>query len=283
MLQKAQPELKSLRQESATLKTTKEELAAKTTELRGLEKREKDLKAELSRAQRLASDRDAENQDTSRRKSRRRRTRDSGWRTRSAWPGRDLRRAEAEKIELSAKEEKATRELARIQEEASKLRPRIRELEDEAARLREAADVLKEESELKASQYTNAQNLLGSMRDQTAELSIQLRTRNPSARAWTKSSRRRARCSTNGPGGRDCAPPACRRRRACRLAGPRDAGPGWMRRSRSATDWRTGTRAPQRGGGEDAGRRRELRQGEDPRPGAGGQGSSASEKDEPRA
>ncbi|KAK4102827.1 hypothetical protein N658DRAFT_485059 [Parathielavia hyrcaniae] len=174
VLQKAQPELKSLRQDSAALRTTREELAAKNNELRNLEKREKELKTELTRAQRLASEREAEiktlNEKVAQETNARLRLEDE-----KRVAGRDLRRSEAEKIELSAREEKAARELQRIQEEAAKLRPRIRELEDEAVRLRKEQEILREEVELKTSQYSSAQNLLGSMRDQAAEVGIQLR------------------------------------------------------------------------------------------------------------
>ncbi|KAK4133493.1 hypothetical protein BT67DRAFT_450343 [Trichocladium antarcticum] len=174
VLQKAQPELKSLRQDAAALKTTREELGARNTELRSLEKREKELKTEVARAQRLVSDRESEIKSLHEKVTLETNTRlrlEDEKRT----AGRDLRRAEAERIELSAREEKATRELQRSQEEAAKLRPRIRELEDETARLKREQDVLREETDLKTSQYSNAQSLLGSMRDQTAELSIQLK------------------------------------------------------------------------------------------------------------
>ncbi|KAG8156998.1 hypothetical protein KVR01_013220 [Diaporthe batatas] len=174
VLQKAQPELKSLRQEAATLKSTKDELAAKVAELRAMEKREKELKTEVSRAQRLATDRETETK-TLREKLTAETNAKLTLENAQRISGRDLRKAETEKIELSAKEEKATRELQRLQEEMSKLRPRVKELEDECAKLRKEADIAKEDAELKTSQYTNAQNLLGSMRDQTHELSIQLK------------------------------------------------------------------------------------------------------------
>lgn len=174
VLQKAQPELKSLRQEVATLKTTRDELNAKATELRAMEKREKELKTEVARAQRLATDRDTEIKSL-----REKLTAETNTRLRledaQRVSGRDLRRCEAEKVELSASAEKATRELQRLQDEMNKLRPRVKELEDEASKLRKAQDILREEAELKTSQYTNAQNLLGSMRDQTHELSVQLK------------------------------------------------------------------------------------------------------------
>lgn len=174
VLQKAQPELKSLRQEAVLLKSTKDELSAKATELRAMEKREKELKTEVSRAQRLATDREAEIK-TLREKlqgetNSRLRLEDA-----QRVSGRDLRRAENEKIELSASSEKAGRELQKLQEEMTKLRPRVKELEEEAAKLRKENEIHREDAELKTSQYTNAQNLLGSMRDQTHELSVQLK------------------------------------------------------------------------------------------------------------
>lgn len=174
VLQKAQPELKSLRQEAALLKATKDELNAKAAELRAMEKREKEFKTEVSRAQRLAADRETEIK-TLREKlqsetNSRLRLEDS-----QRVSGRDLRRAENEKIELSAAAEKAGRDLQKLQDEMIKLRPRVKELEEEAARLRKENDIHREDAELKTSQYTNAQNLLGSMRDQTHELSVQLK------------------------------------------------------------------------------------------------------------
>ena len=48
VLQKAQPELKTLRAENANLKSIKDELATKTSDLRRLESREKDLKADMA-------------------------------------------------------------------------------------------------------------------------------------------------------------------------------------------------------------------------------------------
>lgn len=174
VLQKAQPELKSLRQEAALLKSTKDELNAKAAELRAMEKREKEFKTEVSRAQRLAADRETEIK-TLREKlqsetNSRLRLEDS-----QRVSGRDLRRAENEKIELSAAAEKAGRDLQKLQDEMTKLRPRVKELEEEAAKLRKENDIHREDAELKTSQYTNAQNLLGSMRDQTHELSVQLK------------------------------------------------------------------------------------------------------------
>ncbi|KIH94070.1 hypothetical protein SPBR_05482 [Sporothrix brasiliensis 5110] len=182
ILQKAQPELKSLRADAATLKTTQEELATKTAEMRALEKREREAKLDTARAQRLAADRDAElkalRDKLAAETNAKLRLEDE-----KRVAGRDLRRAEADKIELSAKEEKATRALQRLQEELAAVQPRLRALDDEVGQLRREQEALRAEAALKTSQYTNAQHLLGSMRDQTAELSVQLREAQAQAEA----------------------------------------------------------------------------------------------------
>ncbi|RYP27396.1 hypothetical protein DL768_011241 [Monosporascus sp. mg162] len=182
ILAKAQPELKSLRQDSAALKTTKDELAAKQNEVLALEKKEKDLKSEIARSQRLAADREAEvrllNDRLSAEKTSRARVEDE-----RRVAGRDLRRAEAEKIELSAKAEKAERELQSLRKEINALQPRIKELEASVENLEKEKRLAKEESDLRTQQYNNAQGLLASMRDQTAELNLQLREARSQAEA----------------------------------------------------------------------------------------------------
>ena len=173
LIEKLQPELTSLREESATLKIIKEELAAKNADLCNLEKREKEVRADLSRAQRLAANREIEVknlQDKAKAETNARVRMEDEKRV----AGRDLRRSEAEKVTLAAKEEKATRELQRVEEEASKLRPRVKELLDQVARLEEEHIALREDAKLKASHYDSAQNLISGMRDQARELRVQL-------------------------------------------------------------------------------------------------------------
>ncbi|CAI4214221.1 unnamed protein product [Parascedosporium putredinis] len=170
ILQKAQPELKSLRQEAALLKTTKEELMKKVAEIRALEKKEKELRMDLNRAQRFTADREAEikilKEKVSAETTSRLRLEDV-----NRAIGRDLRRSEAEKVEISAKEEKTQRELKQLRE----LQPKMRELQEQVEKLEITNKRLREETDLKAQQYSSAQGLLDSMRDQTTELTVQLR------------------------------------------------------------------------------------------------------------
>jgi chromosome segregation ATPase len=174
ILSKAQPELKRLREESATLKTTREELASKQNELRALEKREKDLKNEVTRVQRLSTDRESEikllNNRLAAEKAACAKLEDE-----KRILGRDYRRSEAEKIEISAKAEKADRELEAVRSELSTLRPEVKQLEDRVAKLKKEKDLAREDADLKIQQYNNAQSLLTSMRDQNTELTVQLK------------------------------------------------------------------------------------------------------------
>ncbi|KAM0227055.1 hypothetical protein ACHAPO_011836 [Fusarium lateritium] len=174
VLQKAQPELKSLRQESATLKATKEELANKTKELRDMEKREKDLKRDVERVQKLSSDRETEIKSLQEKltveTNAKLRLEDA-----QRVSGRDLRRSEAEKAEVGARADKAEQELQAVQEELGKLRPKIKELEEQMHKLKREKTAAQEEVDFKTQQYSNAQGLLSSMRDQTAEMSVQLK------------------------------------------------------------------------------------------------------------
>ncbi|KAK0105260.1 hypothetical protein ONS95_004352 [Cadophora gregata] len=174
VLQKAQPELKSLRTENATLKATKDELAAKTSDLRRLEARERDLRSDINSFKKQAGDSQNEirtlNEKVTQETNARLRAEDQ-----NRVAQRDMRRAEAEKIQLAASGEKSSTELAKVQEEAGKLRTKVRDLEEQVAKLTSESKGLREEVELRGSQYNNAQGLLGSMRDQAGEMAMQLK------------------------------------------------------------------------------------------------------------
>jgi chromosome segregation ATPase len=174
VLHKAQPELKTLRAENANLKAIKDELAMKTSDLRRLEAREKDLKGDMAIFKKQAADRDNEvrtlNEKITQETNSRLRAEDL-----NRVAQRDMRKSEAEKIQLAAASEKSALELAKVSEEAGKLRTKVRELEDQVTKLSSESKGLRDEVELRGSQYNSAQGLLGSMRDQTAEMAMQLK------------------------------------------------------------------------------------------------------------
>jgi chromosome segregation ATPase len=174
ILQKMQPEIKSLRAENSILKSAKEELTARTTDLRKLEGREKDLKVDLASFKKQVADKEAEmktlNEKIVQEVNSRLKAEDQ-----YRIAGRDLRRTEAEKIELSAAGEKAAREFSKIQDEAVKLRGKVQELNAKVVTLSTDNKSLRDEIELRNSQYINAQSLVGAMRDQSAEMATQLK------------------------------------------------------------------------------------------------------------
>ncbi|PHH69448.1 hypothetical protein CDD82_7748 [Ophiocordyceps australis] len=182
VLEKAQPELKKLGQESAELKTVKETLAAKTKELQEMDRKEKELEQQVARVQRGLADGEAEVKRLSQKlatESAGRQEAEEGRRVAE----RSLRRAEADKIELSAKAEKLERELSKTQEEGKQLRARIKELEEQMHKARRERAAAQEEAEFRSQQYSNAQGLLSSMRDQTAEMGMQLKEAQAQAEA----------------------------------------------------------------------------------------------------
>ncbi|KAG9231814.1 putative Golgin IMH1 [Amylocarpus encephaloides] len=174
VLQKAQPELKTLRAEGATLKSTKDELSTRTSELRRLEVREKGLRSDVNSFKKQAADREGEIRTLHEKV-----TQETNGRLRAEDQARvaqrDMRKSEAEKIQLAASGEKSADELAKVQEEAGKLRSQVRDLEDQVAKLTTDSKGLREEADLRGSQYNNAQGLLDSMRDQSAEMAMQLK------------------------------------------------------------------------------------------------------------
>ncbi|RWA11464.1 hypothetical protein EKO27_g3630 [Xylaria grammica] len=172
LLAKAQNQIRSLGQELAASKITREEYTSKVNELRTAEKRAKELGYEVNRLERLSSDRDSEIKLLSDRLAAEKTSR-AKLEDEKRTLGRDYRRSEAEKTEIVAKGEKTGSELKALQSELASLRPKIKELDGEVTKLRKENAVAKEDVDLKTQQYNKAQGLLTSMRDQVTELSVQ--------------------------------------------------------------------------------------------------------------
>lgn len=172
ILQKAQPELTSLRAEVATLKTAKQELGNKTSELRRLETKHEDLRSEMTDLKKVIDERDLEiktlNQKISQEANGRLKAEDANSTVQES-----LQRYEGEKRETQESLDRLTRDLAWAQEEVNSSRGRLRDLEQQVVKLGKDADGLREDIELKTAQHASAQSLMGSMRDQTAEIAMQ--------------------------------------------------------------------------------------------------------------
>ncbi|KAJ5378150.1 uncharacterized protein N7496_005559 [Penicillium cataractarum] len=173
-LQKVQPELRNLRAESSELKTIKETLASKNGELRNLESKCDDLRAELKTAKNRVSERDSE---VSTLNKKIRQETDSRLKAEEQLTvaQSDLRSAEARKQDAINAKDKTAGDLSKAQDGLKSSRTKIREMEEQISQLSKEVDGLKEEIQLKTAQHASAQSLMGSMRDQTAEVAMQMK------------------------------------------------------------------------------------------------------------
>ncbi|KAI1005545.1 Autophagy-related protein 23 [Podosphaera aphanis] len=173
-LRKAQSELARLRTENADLNSSKEELSLRISELKRLEAREKDLRVDITSHKKQIADYQSEiralHENITQEKNARLRAEDH-----QRVAQRDMRKSEAEKIQIAAAGEKSASKLVKLEEESSILRGQIRELEDQVSLLKAESESLRDEVELRGSQYSNTQGLLGSMRDEAAEMAMQLK------------------------------------------------------------------------------------------------------------
>ncbi|KAM0090165.1 Golgin imh1 [Aspergillus fumigatus] len=173
-LQKLQPELKSLRVESSELKSTKEALASKESELRTLEGKHEELRAEVKTLKSTISERDAEvktlNQKIRQETDSRLKAEENLTVAQS-----DLRYSESKKQEAVETKEKIAADLSRAQDELKTARSQLREVENKVTQLNKELDGLREEIQLKTAQHASAQSLMNSMRDQSAELAMQMK------------------------------------------------------------------------------------------------------------
>lgn len=173
-LQKIQPELTKLRAENFDNKTVREELASRTLELKRSESLEKDARSELACFKKQVAD-----SQTEIRTLHENLTLESKARLRAEEYQRiaqcDLRKSEAEKIQYAAASEKSAYEVNKLREEASKLNTQIHDLGEQVSSQNKESLRLQQELELRDSQFENSQSLLGSMRDQVAEMAVQLK------------------------------------------------------------------------------------------------------------
>jgi len=174
VIEKAQPELMSLRAEVATLTAGKNEANQKLVELKRLERSERDLKNDITNLNKKISDKEAE-LEKMRAKVREEAARRVQAEEATRRTQKDLRKVDDERKEALETADKSARDHARVQEEISALKPKIAALEKEIKALKDENITLTEELELKVAQYTSSQSLMGSMRDQTSELAMQVK------------------------------------------------------------------------------------------------------------
>ena len=172
VLQKAQPELISLRKEVTDLKGVKDALDTRVVILQRVEARQDTMRIELESMKNAVAEKDSEvkvlnlklNQETSNRLSAEQASNSMGL---------QLQQLETEKRQANQSLERLSRDLSKSRDELNLSRIRVSELDDSLAKLIQEGESLKEEIELKTAQNASAESLMSSMRDQSTEMAMQ--------------------------------------------------------------------------------------------------------------
>ncbi|KAL8656923.1 MAG: hypothetical protein Q9226_002429 [Calogaya cf. arnoldii] len=174
IIQKAQPELTSLRSEVNELRSIKTAHDEKMKQISRIESEQEEMRNEITTQKRVATEREAEirsaKQKLNQESNARAQTEDS---RRKATQ--EIQRLETEKRQASESLDKLSKDLSRANDELTSSRGRMADIEQQITRFKGDNEGLKEEIELKTAQYASAQSLMSSMRDQTAEMALQLK------------------------------------------------------------------------------------------------------------
>lgn len=174
ILQRAQPELIALRSEVADSKTLKEALGKKEAELERLDSKHEEMRAEATRLGQIVTERDAEIKTLSQKLreevSSKIRAEDKGNKV-----SQELQRLETEKQQATESLDQLSKDLARSQGDLTASKALVRALEHEVSKINRDNENLKDDITLKTAQHASAQSLMTSMRDQTAEMAMQMK------------------------------------------------------------------------------------------------------------
>ena len=172
VLQKAQPELTSLRSEVLELRSVKEDFGKRNAEFTRLETQHKQLCFEITGLKQIISERDSDiktlNQKIIQEENTRLGAEESGSKA-----VQEIQRLEIERRQASESLDRLSQDLAKAREEINTTRKRLQEVELQTSQLYGDNEGLKEDMELKTAQHASAQSLMSSMRDQTAEMAMQ--------------------------------------------------------------------------------------------------------------
>ena len=174
VLQKAQPELSTLRNEAAELKSMKEILGRKDGELEILHSMQEELQSEVSNLKQTISNREREtktlNQKLNLEVINRSKAEDANSKI-----AQEVSRLDTERRQATTSLDRLLTDLEKVREELKTSEINSRELEQRFSKIRSESEGLKEEIGLKTAQYASAQSLMASMRDQTAEMAMQMK------------------------------------------------------------------------------------------------------------
>ena len=172
ILQKAQPEINSLRNEAAEVKSVKEALAKKDIEFNKLDSRHNEIGSEVTGLKKIIMDRESEiksiNQKLGLESSNRIKAEEA-----SSKSTQEIQRLDTEKRRATESCDRLTKELEKVREELLSNKTRLKEIEQQSSKARSDNEGFKEEIDLKTAQYASAQSLMASMRDQITEMAMQ--------------------------------------------------------------------------------------------------------------
>ncbi|KDB26151.1 hypothetical protein H109_02030 [Trichophyton interdigitale MR816] len=173
-LQKLQPELRSLRAESVELKKAKEELKTKTSHVSDLEHKQDDLRSEIKSLQSSIEEKGSEVKTLRQKISQETNGRLKAEQALEVAQG-DLRYSEGKKQEAIEANEKTLRDLSKTEEELRASQSKLRDVEGQVSQLNRDIEQLRDDIKLKTAQYSSAQSLMSSMRDQASEMAMQVK------------------------------------------------------------------------------------------------------------
>ncbi|KAL9586341.1 MAG: hypothetical protein Q9212_000959 [Teloschistes hypoglaucus] len=174
LMQKVQPELTSLRSEVGELKAIKEAHNEKGVQLRKLEAKQEEMRADFETQKCIVGEREVEIRNV-----RQQLRQESNSKVRAEdghnKAQQEIQRLETEKRQATESLDQLSKDLSKARDEIQFSRGKLRDLEQQMTRLKRDNEGLKEDMELKTAQYTSAQSLISSMRDQSAELAVQMK------------------------------------------------------------------------------------------------------------
>lgn len=174
VLQKAQPEISTLKAEVADARALKEAFGKKEAELKLSEARIEDLHVEALKLKQSIVDRDSEIKTLSQQIAQETANNFRSEELRSK-TGQQIHQMEIEKRQITELLDRMSKDLAMSKEDLASSIGRSSELEQQILKVNRENGVLREEIELKLAQYGSLQHLMSSIRDQTAEMAIQMK------------------------------------------------------------------------------------------------------------
>ena len=171
-LQKAQPELTTLRTEVSELRSIKERLEKRNADFTKIETRHEEMRSEVARLKQVISERDSDITTLKQKIVQEENTRLKAEES-SNEAHQEVQRLGIERRQATESLDRLSKDLATAREDLNNTKTEVRDAELQLSQLSRDNEGLKEDIELKTAQHASAQSLMGSMRDQTAEMAMQ--------------------------------------------------------------------------------------------------------------